>query len=131
MKAYAAPHLIDVPNGSIGWPDDQPIFPSAPEVTRGEVKATRLDAHTASLVGYASAWGGPPDSYNDVVEKGAFARTIKATAGKRVKVPLLAGHDPQKPCGGVLELQEDTYGLLLKAVVATWTPPLAATCTAG
>jgi phage head maturation protease len=35
------------------------------------------DTGTGSIEGYASTWVKKPDSYGDVVRKGAFSKTLK------------------------------------------------------
>ena len=62
--------------------------------------------------GYASTFGAV-DSYNDIVEKGAFARTLKARKGA---VKFLKYHDHTQPIGKVVEIREDEKGLWVKAV---------------
>lgn len=59
------------------------------------------------VAGYASTFGGDPDSYNDVVAKGAFL----ASLAKRPNVRLLWQHDMGEPIGKVLSLAEDDKGL--------------------
>jgi HK97 family phage prohead protease len=58
------------------------------------------------VAGYASTFGGQPDSYGDVVVKGAFLDSI----AKR-KTKLLAHHDMSTPIGRQLDLHEDDNGL--------------------
>jgi HK97 family phage prohead protease len=57
--------------------------------------------------GYASVFGNV-DSYGDVVEPGAFKKTIRESKGQ---VPILWQHDPYEPIGISLELEEDVKGL--------------------
>lgn len=79
-------------------------------------KAFKLEAKDLSedgtFEGYASTFGGPPDSYGDVVNKGAFAKTLKDRKGK---IRLLAQHDPSRPIGVIQEIREDDHGLWMKA----------------
>lgn len=58
------------------------------------------------VAGYASTWGGQPDSWGDVVAKGAFATSL----AKR-KTKLLWQHDMGEPIGKQLDLREDDTGL--------------------
>lgn len=55
--------------------------------------------------GYASVFG-VKDLYNDIVERGAFQRTIDHSKGK---VPIFFNHE--KEIGMTLEMHEDQYGL--------------------
>lgn len=74
-----------------------------------EVKATSEN----EFEGYASAFGNA-DSYNDIVVKGAFAKTIQES--KRVKV--LWQHDPHQPIGKPIAMSEDSKGLHVKAKIS-------------
>jgi HK97 family phage prohead protease len=56
------------------------------------------------IAGYASTFGGQPDSYGDVVARGAFAESIAARPTK-----FLFEH--RTPIGKQLELREDAHGL--------------------
>lgn len=59
------------------------------------------------VAGYASTFGGEPDSYQDIVAKGAFLTSLV----KRPNVRLLWQHDMGEPIGKVLSLVEDEKGL--------------------
>ncbi len=59
--------------------------------------------------GYASIFG-VVDLSNDIIEKGAFARTLHHKGGK---VPLLWHHDQSEPVG-FIGLEEDSVGLVAK-----------------
>jgi hypothetical protein len=74
-----------------------------------EVKA--IDDNT--FEGYASVFRNV-DSYNDVIEPGAFTKTIQEA--KRVKV--LWQHDPMQPIGKPEVMQEDNHGLYVKARIS-------------
>ena len=66
---------------------------------------------------YASTWIRTPDSYGDVVKKGAFAETIREWKASGNTLPILFGHDLADPfsnIGGALELREDDRGLLVR-----------------
>lgn len=73
-------------------------------------KFTMLDSGDDGGVftGYASVWD-VVDSYGDIVKKGAFKKTIK----ERGKFPLLWSHNIMEVLG-VVELEEDDYGLRIK-----------------
>lgn len=57
--------------------------------------------------GYASVFGNE-DSQGDIVEKGAFRKTIRESKGR---VPILWQHDSWEPIGESLEMEEDDHGL--------------------
>ena len=67
----------------------------------------------AVIEGYASLFG-QADQGGDVVEKGAYARSIKALAGDGRKVKMLWQHDPAQPIGVWDEVREDARGLWVK-----------------
>ncbi|ANB66155.1 phage prohead protease, HK97 family (plasmid) [Anoxybacillus sp. B7M1] len=74
-----------------------------------------LNEETNIVEGYASTFGGEPDSYGDIVVKGAFNKTIQES-GNRVK--YLWQHDWNQPIGKVIELREDEHGLYFKAKIS-------------
>lgn len=71
--------------------------------------------------GYAATFDREPDSYGDVIAKGAFARTLdewRAKAESGLSIPLLYGHntdDPHHNIGKVTEAREDERGLFIHA----------------
>lgn len=73
------------------------------------------EGHT--FEGYASTWTRQPDSYGDVVAKGAFADTIKALRESGKSIPVLWSHeyyDPKSFVAKVVEIEEDDHGLRVK-----------------
>lgn len=69
------------------------------------------------FVGYASVFGNV-DSYGDIVEPGAFAKTIVDWQTKGDPIPVLWGHDftdPFSNIGGVMTAEEDERGLKVTA----------------
>lgn len=75
------------------------------------------DLAEGTIKAYASVFGNI-DSYGDVVEKGAFARTISEWKESGDTLPLLWGHntlDPDFNIGGVKSAVEDDHGLLIEA----------------
>lgn len=71
--------------------------------------------------GYASPFGGPPDSYGDVVEPGAYAESLAKHKRKGTMPVMLWSHNPDEPIGVWKEFNEDGTGLwgegqLLKGV---------------
>ena len=71
--------------------------------------------------GYAATFDREPDSYGDVIAKGAFARTLdewRAKSEGGLAIPLLYGHntdDPMHNIGKVTEAHEDEKGLFIRA----------------
>lgn len=72
-----------------------------------------IDQKLGVVKGYGSIFGNV-DSDKDIIEKGAYARTIKNN-GERVK--YLYQHDITKPIGKMRELYEDEKGLAFVAEV--------------
>lgn len=75
-----------------------------------EVKATSDN----TFEGYAAVFHNK-DSYDDIIEPGAFVKTIQES--KRVKV--LWQHDPYKPIGKPDYMAEDSKGLHVKAKISS------------
>lgn len=82
-----------------------------------EIKKKTFDIKADSngtITGYASTWTREPDSYGDVVAKGAFAESIAEIKAEGKILPLLFNHkgdDLNAYIGGVYELKEDDHGL--------------------
>lgn len=78
-------------------------------------KADDYDEEKGIFSGYAAVFGNV-DSGGDVIEPGAFTKTIAENA-ERVKI--LSGHnDCLPPIGKPLELREDSVGLYIKAKIS-------------
>lgn len=71
------------------------------------------DAGTGSIEGYASTWIRQPDSYGDVVAKGAFTKTLADRWNGGKGIPFLWAHqmDNLKSFIGTAEADEDDHGL--------------------
>jgi len=65
--------------------------------------------------GYASTWTETPDSYGDIVVKGAFEETLKKRATTGHPFPLCYGHDLNQIIGKVDSIEEDDTGLKIEA----------------
>ena len=79
-------------------------------------------AASGTVEGYAATFDhDQPDSYGDVIARGAFSRTLREWAAKArdgVRIPLLYAHntdDPRHNIGHVVEAREDSRGLYVKA----------------
>lgn len=71
-----------------------------------------------SITAYASTWTREPDSYGDVVIKGAFAEAIAEIKSGARTLPMLWNHDYydlKAYIGTVTEISEDDHGLLFTA----------------
>ncbi|WP_246252350.1 HK97 family phage prohead protease [Parasulfitobacter algicola] len=88
-----------------------------------EHKFCQLDA-TLSVTdgtlieGYASLFG-KCDQGGDVVEAGAYARSLAAMKAKAGTVKMLWQHDPTQPIGVWDEVREDAKGLYVKGRILT------------
>jgi len=63
--------------------------------------------------GYASLFG-VSDKGGDVVQKGAYARSLKALNARGGAIKMLWQHDPAQPIGVWDEVREDERGLYVK-----------------
>ncbi len=70
------------------------------------------------VAGYASLFG-KRDHGGDVVQKGAYAASLKALAGAGRAVKMLWQHDPAQPIGVWDEVREDATGLWVKGRILT------------
>lgn len=88
--------------------------------TKAAAKAAVMPSE-GIVEGYASTFDRTPDSYGDVVARGAFSRTLDEWAAKRadgLSIPLLYGHSTEDPIfniGKVTEAFEDERGLFVRA----------------
>lgn len=85
-----------------------------------EVKTKTIDvkADNGTITGYASTWIREPDSYGDIVAKGAFAESIANIKAAGKVLPLLYNHDNDELknfIGKVTDLEEDDHGLKFTA----------------
>lgn len=77
-----------------------------------------VKAEAGAITGYASTWTREPDSYGDVVAKGAFAECITRLKEEGRNIPLLWNHDAMDLkafIGTVTDLTEDDHGLKFEA----------------
>lgn len=71
-----------------------------------------------SVEGYAATFHREPDSYGDVIARGAFADTLRDWKSRTQPIPLLYGHvtdNPKMNIGKVVEAHEDATGLFVRA----------------
>jgi HK97 family phage prohead protease len=73
----------------------------------------KLDGESAGrIAGYGSVFG-KVDSYGEVVEAGAFTKSLKAWAKSSRPIPMLWNHNSDEPVGFWDEFEEDDKGLRL------------------
>lgn len=63
------------------------------------------------IEGMASTFGGPVDSYGDVIQRGAFADSLTEHKGRGSVPAMLWAHQSEAPVGRWLELKETSTGL--------------------
>ena len=84
-----------------------------------KTKTYELKAENGRITGYAATWTREPDSYGDVIAKGAFEECIKKLKDEGKVIPLLWNHDSydiKAYIGTVFDLGEDDHGLKFEAV---------------
>jgi HK97 family phage prohead protease len=76
----------------------------------------RVDPDERTFEGYAAAYGNT-DTDNDIIEQGAFAKSIKeGFPAKSIKV--LWQHDARQPIGLPTDMREDSKGLWVKSRIS-------------
>lgn len=83
-----------------------------------KTKTFEVKADNGTISGYASTWTREPDSYGDVVAKGAFTECIEKIKAEGKVLPLLYNHDKfdiKNIIGTVTNLEEDEHGLKFDA----------------
>lgn len=81
-------------------------------------KTYEIKSDNGTITGYASTWTREPDSYGDVVAKGAFTECIEQIKAEGKVLPLLFNHDANNLnayIGTVYDLEEDEHGLKFTA----------------
>lgn len=90
-----------------------PASADVSEPSRLEMKAVFEDG---TFEGYASLFGAE-DMGRDVVERGAFAESLRAKGAAGIK--MLFQHDPAEPIGVWEEIREDARGLYVRGRLMT------------
>ena len=67
-----------------------------------------------SFKGYGSLFDKKPDSYGDLIAKGAFAKTLAMGGRNGTGIPILWQHQASNPIGPWTLLKEDAKGLYLE-----------------
>lgn len=73
-----------------------------------------MDDSTGEFEGYGSTFGGEPDSYGDVIVKGAYADSLASHRAKGTMPKMFWQHDSSQPIGKWLDASEDDAGLLMR-----------------
>jgi uncharacterized protein len=93
--------------------------PMVREIKSYRMSHIKADFEAREVSGYAATWD--LDQVNDVIEKGAFSRTLKqrgpaAHEEGRNRIKVLWQHD--QPIGIPLEMEEDEKGLFIRARIS-------------
>lgn len=81
-------------------------------------KTVELKASNGTIRGYAATFIREPDSWGDVIKKGAFTECLERMKTEGKVIPLLWNHDSydlKAYIGTVFDLGEDDHGLLFEA----------------
>jgi len=91
--------------------DHSPIIRAAPPLI---VKLANTSVATGEITGYASLFGGEPDSYGDIIAPGAYAASLSELRLRGESPLMLWAHDRAAPIGRWLEVVEDSKGLRVR-----------------
>lgn len=83
-----------------------------------KTKTYEVKSENGTITGYASTWIREPDSYGDIVAKGAFEECIARIKEEGRVLPLLFNHKADNLSayiGTVFNLEEDDHGLKFDA----------------
>lgn len=115
-----APHVIEAINQ---WykkrQDEQEKGAKRMKTKQMSMQIKSADTSTGIFEGYASVFGNR-DSYGDIVQKGAFAQTLKSYGEGGAGIPVYWAHnldDPEMNIGSTLSAVEDDHGLLVKVAL--------------
>ncbi|MBA3446364.1 MAG: HK97 family phage prohead protease [Pseudaminobacter sp.] len=74
-------------------------------------------APDGTVTGLASTFGGSPDRHGDIVQKGAFARTLSEHRAEGTLPAMLWSHKLDEPIGRWTDMQEDGKGLVVSGAI--------------
>jgi HK97 family phage prohead protease len=115
MLCFAEGSLMTTPDQTRDITAAVPLLRLAPPL---ETRFVGQDAEQGVISGYASVFvgqpGGGPDSYGDVIARGAYAATLAEHKAAGTVPAMLWSHDSAKPVGRWLELKEDERGLFAR-----------------
>jgi HK97 family phage prohead protease len=79
-----------------------------------ELKLAGDKAEAGVIEGIASYFGGEPDSYGDLIAKGAYTKTLAEHERDGTMPVMLWGHDMREPIGRWTEAKQDDRGLFVR-----------------
>lgn len=91
------------------------LMKNAPSEHKYKSFALKSDEGAGTISGYFSTYDRIPDSYGDVIEKGAFTDTIKAREESGHPFPLCWNHDLNQIIGAVDKIEDTEHGPLMTA----------------
>lgn len=108
--------------GEVSCPSSDGFFHALKEGAIMETKSFSMKASPVgdekhTFEGYASTWTKTPDSYGDIVIKGAFTDSLERWEQSGKTMPVLWSHNYDSPDGfvaRVVEVVEDDHGLRVK-----------------
>lgn len=71
----------------------------------------KAEGSSGEFEGYASTFGGAPDTYGDVIAAGAFAESLADHSARGTMPKMFWQHDPNEPIGKWTVAEEDDRGL--------------------
>ncbi len=71
-------------------------------------------SNSGEFEGYASTFGGEPDSYGDVIAPGAYADSLGEHKARGTMPKMFWQHDAGEPIGKWIEAKEDDTGLFVR-----------------
>lgn len=74
-------------------------------------------AGDGTISGIASTFGGAPDRQGDVVQRGAFTRSLKEHQAEGSMPAMLWSHKMEAPIGRWTEVREDASGLIVSGAI--------------
>lgn len=77
---------------------------------------------TGVIEGYGSTFGGEPDSYGDIVDRGAFTKSLAAHRARGTAPAMLYQHDQKRPIGRWTHVAESSEGLELRGKLTMAAP---------
>jgi HK97 family phage prohead protease len=90
-------------------------FLSIPDLRMSPLLEVKLaDAAAGLIAGHASVFGPPADLGGDIIQRGAYAKSIAEMKASGDPLPMLWSHNPHEPIGAWEILEEDDHGLKVR-----------------
>jgi uncharacterized protein len=82
---------------------------------------TKEVSETGIFKGYASVFGGKPDSHGDIIAHGAFSKSVLNGGRNGTGIAMLWQHNSDQPIGVYPDIHEDGKGLKVEGQIAVET----------